>query len=63
LEEALSKVKLLSGILPICMHCKQIRNDQGYWVRLEEFIHHHSEAEFSHSLCPDCLEKYYPEVK
>jgi len=63
LEAAMEHIRVLQGVLPICMHCKQIRNDQGYWVRLEEFIHHHSEAEFSHSLCPDCLEKYYPEVK
>ena len=61
LERSLAKVKLLSGILPICMHCKKIRNDQGYWAKLEQFIEEHSEAEFSHGLCSSCLEKYYPE--
>jgi len=61
LEEALAKVKLLSGVLPICMHCKQIRDDRGYWNRLEQFIQNHSEAEFSHALCPECLEEHYPE--
>jgi len=62
LEEANSKITQLSGIIPICMHCKGIRDDKGYWNRLEKFISEHSEAKFSHGLCPDCKKKYYPEV-
>ena len=61
LQSSLEKVKLLSGIIPICMHCKGIRDDKGYWVRLEKFITEHSEAEFSHGICSSCLEKHHPE--
>lgn len=61
LEQAMEKIKVLSGIVPICMHCKSIRNDKGYWDRLEAFIESHSSAQFSHSICESCLEKYYPE--
>lgn len=61
LEQAAEKIKTLSGIIPICMHCKQIRDDKGYWNQLEAFISKHSDAQFSHSLCENCLEKYYPE--
>ena len=61
LKEALAKVKLLSGIIPICQYCKKIRNDQGYWNKLEEFISQHSEAEFSHGICDRCMEERYPE--
>ncbi len=61
LEQALNKIKVLSGIVPICMHCKQIRDDAGYWNKLEEFISEHSGAQFSHSICDACLDKYYPE--
>ncbi|MCX8023033.1 MAG: PAS domain S-box protein [Syntrophorhabdaceae bacterium] len=59
LEEAKAEIKTLSGIIPICMHCKKIRDDKGYWNHLEKFISEHSDAMFSHSLCPDCQEKYY----
>lgn len=62
LEQALSEVKQLSGMLPICSHCKKIRDDQGYWKQIEEYISKHSEAVFSHGVCPDCLKKYYSEV-
>jgi hypothetical protein len=62
LRASLEKVKLLSGILPICMHCKGIRDDKGYWNQLEKFIHDNSEAEFSHSICPTCLKKHYPDM-
>jgi DNA-binding response OmpR family regulator len=62
LEEALTHVKTLQGILPICMHCHRIRNDTEAWQKLEEYVEDHSEAAFSHSLCPECLEKYYPEI-
>ncbi|MCI5222388.1 MAG: hypothetical protein D3924_06900 [Candidatus Electrothrix sp. AR4] len=61
LQEALSKVKILSGFLPICASCKKIRDDRGYWNQIESYIREHSEAEFSHGICPDCAEKLYPE--
>lgn len=60
LEQALAEIKTLGGVLPICMHCKEIRDDRGYWNKLEKFISEHSEAQFSHSICEKCLEKYYP---
>ena len=59
LKEAISKVKTLSGMLPICTTCKKIRDDDGYWNRIEKYIMDRSEAEFSHSICPDCMEKLY----
>lgn len=61
LQEALSKVKQLSGLLPICAACKKIRDDKGYWNQIEAYIHRHSEAEFSHGICPECAKKLYPE--
>ncbi|MBU1741439.1 MAG: PAS domain S-box protein, partial [Proteobacteria bacterium] len=61
LEEALSKVKQLSGMLPICSNCKNIRDDQGYWQRIEAYIADHSDALFSHGICPDCMKELYPE--
>jgi len=62
LEKALSQVKVLSGLLPICASCKKIRNDQGYWIQIETYLRDHSEAEFSHGLCPECKERLYPEL-
>jgi len=62
LQEALDRVKVLSGLLPICAHCKNIRDDQGYWSRVEAFIGKHTGAEFSHGICPDCTKKYYPDI-
>ena len=62
LQAALDKVKLLSGFLPICASCKRIRDDQGYWQQIESYIRDHSEAEFSHGICPDCARKLYPEI-
>ena len=59
LKEALSQVKKLSGLLPICMYCKKIRDDSGYWNQLEAYIDEHSEAQFSHSICKECAEKLY----
>ncbi len=59
LQEALAKVKLLSGFLPICASCKKIRDDKGYWQQIELYIREHSEAEFSHGICPDCATKLY----
>jgi len=60
-QGALAQVKQLSGLLPICSYCKKIRDDKGYWQQIEEYISEHSEADFSHSLCPECLKKLYPE--
>ncbi len=57
LEEANAKIKTLRGILPICGYCKKIRDDEGYWDEVEVYVHNHSEAEFSHSLCPECYER------
>ncbi len=62
LEDALAEVKKLSGLLPICSSCKNIRDDQGYWLQLEQYISQHSEAQFSHSICPNCAQKLYPEL-
>ena len=61
LQEALTTVKTLRGLLPICSHCKNIRDDQGYWGQIEAYIGNHSEAEFSHGICPECAKKYYPD--
>jgi PAS domain S-box-containing protein len=61
LQQAMSKVKLLSGFIPICASCKKIRDDKGYWNQIESYIRDHSEAEFSHGICPDCAKKLYPE--
>lgn len=61
LQQAESKVKVLSGFLPICASCKKIRDDAGYWTQIEAYIRNHSEAEFSHSICPECMKKLYPE--
>lgn len=62
LKDSLAKVKLLSGFIPICSSCKKIRDDKGYWKQVEEYIRDHSEAEFSHSICPGCVKKLYPEI-
>ena len=55
------KIETLSGIVPICSYCKQIRDDKGYWNQVEEYVSKHTEAEFSHGICPDCMGKHYPE--
>jgi hypothetical protein len=62
LAEALYDVRTLQGLLPICAHCHGIRNDEGYWERVEEYLGHHTEAELSHGICPKCFEKRYPEA-
>ncbi len=59
LKEAISKIKTLSGMLPICTTCKKIRDDKGYWNRIEKYIMERSETEFSHSMCPECMDKLY----
>jgi len=61
LNESLSKVKTLSGLLPICASCKKIRDDNGSWLKLETFVREHAGVEFSHSICPDCMRLLYPE--
>jgi hypothetical protein len=61
LQAALAKGKILSGLLPICASCKKIRDDKGYWQQVEIYIQDHSEAEFTHGFCPDCLAKLYPD--
>lgn len=60
---ALEQVKTLRGIVPICANCKNVRDDQGYWNRVETYIREHTEAEFSHAVCPDCMKKLYPQFK
>jgi PAS domain S-box-containing protein len=62
LQDALATVKTLSGMLPICAACKKIRDDNGYWNQIEVFIQSHSDAEFTHSFCPECMRRLYPEV-
>jgi len=62
LQEALANVKSLSGLLPICASCKKIRDDQGYWSQVESYIQKHSDATFTHGMCPDCLKKWYPDL-
>lgn len=61
LEDAMAKIKILSGIIPICSSCKKIRDDAGYWQQVEEYISRYSEAVFSHGICNDCAKKLYPE--
>ena len=63
LRNALAKVKTLSGFIPICSSCKKIRDDQGYWTQVEAYLREHSEIEFSHGLCPDCMKKLYPDIQ
>jgi CheY-like chemotaxis protein len=60
LQEALAKVKTLSGLIPICSSCKKIRDDKGYWNRLETYLQAHSAARLTHGICPDCVEQLYP---
>lgn len=62
LKEALANVKHLSGLLPICANCNKIRDDKGYWQRVEKYIESRSDAQFSHGICPDCLQELYPDM-
>ncbi|MGB9593571.1 MAG: hypothetical protein ACPL7R_05490, partial [Anaerolineae bacterium] len=62
LQDALGQVKTLRGLLPICANCKKIRDDSGYWRQVEDYVHEHSEADFSHGLCPDCMRQLYPDM-
>jgi len=63
LEAKEQEIKRLQGLLPICMHCKKIRDDKNCWHQIEEYVSERSEARFSHSICENCLEKFYPSVK
>ena len=62
LGQALEEIKTLRGILPICANCKKIRDDQGYWQQVEVYIHDHTDAQFSHGICPECIRKLYPDM-
>jgi PAS domain S-box-containing protein len=62
LQDALAQVRTLRGLLPICANCKRIRDDQGYWRGVEEYVAEHSDADFTHGICPDCARKLYPEL-
>lgn len=62
LNSALDEINTLKGILPICSSCKKVRDDSGYWRQIESYISLHSEAEFSHSICPECVQKLYPDM-
>jgi PleD family two-component response regulator len=63
LKQALDKVKVLNGLLPICANCKKVRDDKGYWSQIEAYLDTHSEVTFSHGICPDCREKLYSGLK
>jgi PAS domain S-box-containing protein len=63
LQDALAEVKTLSGLLPICANCKRIRDDQGYWHSVEAYVGQRSQVDFSHGICPDCMNKLYPWFK
>ena len=62
LGQALEEIKTLRGILPICANCKKIRDDHGYWQQVEVYVHDHTDAQFSHGLCPECIHKLYPDM-
>jgi len=62
LQQALTEVKTLSGLLPICAHCKKIRDDQGYWSQIETYMAERIDVEFTHGICPSCASKYFPNV-
>ena len=61
LREALEQIKTLKGVLPICMHCKKIRDDEGYWHQVEVYVRDHTEADFTHGLCAECMKDFYGE--
>jgi DNA-binding NtrC family response regulator len=62
LEDSMTEIKLLRGFLPICVRCKKIRDDKGYWTQVDVYIRNHSEVEFSHGICPVCAMELYPEL-
>jgi sigma-B regulation protein RsbU (phosphoserine phosphatase) len=61
LKKALAEVRTLKGIVPICANCKNVRDDQGYWNRVESYLNEHTEADFTHAVCPDCMKRLYPQ--
>ncbi len=61
LKKKIDEIQLLKGIIPICSHCKSIRNDTGYWLEIEAFVRKHPDADFSHGICPDCAKRHYPD--
>lgn len=63
LEDALTHIKRLQGIIPICSWCKNIRNDSNFWTSLEDYLSDYGHPKFTHGICPDCMEKHYPETK
>ncbi len=63
LQEALKEIKTLRGILPLCSYCKKIRDDNGYWEQVDVYIHKHSQADISHSICPDCAKEHYTDLE
>ena len=63
LEKALKQIKTLHGLLPMCASCKKIRDDGGYWKQIEAYLYEHSDAKFSHGICPDCAKELYPDIK
>ncbi len=63
LQDTLEKVKVLSGFIPICAHCKNIRDDKGFWTQVEDYIRENSEAEFTHGICPDCATQVYKDLE
>lgn len=63
LQQALKDIRTLSGLIPICAGCKKIRDDKGFWNQVETYIQDRSDAQFSHGICPDCRDKYYPKIK
>jgi PAS domain S-box-containing protein len=62
LQDSLAEIKTLRGILPLCSYCKKIRDDKGYWEQVDVYIHQHSEAGISHSICPDCMREHFPDI-
>jgi hypothetical protein len=62
LQEALKEIKTLKGILPFCSYCKKIRDDKGYWEKVDVYIHKYSQADISHSICPECAKKHYSDL-
>ena len=62
LQAALQEVRTLAGLLPICAHCKKIRDDDGYWTQIEEYLRVRTAADFTHGICPDCARRYFPEA-
>ena len=63
LKDALSEIKTLSGLIPICASCKRVRDDKGYWSQIEAYIRDHSEIDFSHGICPDCAKNLYSDLE